>query len=49
MFEICQMGKVVQYHENALIRVLQVIKHELQHLYQINRRDDSSALVISKK
>ena len=28
--------------------MLQVIKHKLQHLYQINRRDDSSTLVLSK-
>ena len=29
--------------------MLQVIKHKLQHLYQINHNDDSSALVLSKK
>ena len=28
--------------------MLQVIKHKMQHLYQINRSEDSSALVISK-
>ena len=28
--------------------MLQVIKHKMQHLYQINRSDNSSALVISK-
>ena len=28
--------------------MLQVIKHTLEHLYQINRSDDSSALVLSK-
>ena len=28
--------------------MLLVIKHKLQHLYQINRNDDNSALVLSK-
>ena len=28
--------------------MLQVIKHKMQHLYKINRSDDSSALVIFK-
>ena len=28
--------------------MLQVIKHTLEHLYQINRSDDSSVLVLSK-
>ena len=46
MLETCQMGKVVQHREH-ISNPLQVFKHKLKHLYQINRSDDNSALVLS--
>ena len=55
MFETRLIGKVVQHSENILTprqtiyEVLQVLNYKLQHLYQINRSDNSSALVLSKK
>ena len=53
MFETRQIGKVVP-HRNCFLtiwqsnkKVLQVIKHKLQLLYQINCSKNSSALVLS--
>ena len=53
MFETRQIGKVVQ-HRNFFLTIwqynkkaLQVIKHKLQLLYQINRSKNSSTLVVS--
>ena len=54
LFEICQIGKelnIVKIFETPCYtnkEVLQVIKHKMQHLYQINRSNNSSAQVISK-